>query len=324
MIAKLAKKPTSLPGIGSKTQKGEHALSVENKRLGCSNPSVYEGHQIKMRSFPRSISIVMFEKTGPIPLSRCPTPHLTSRPKHDNLQKHATCHSRPGSQSGRSTRPLRRSQPSGVTCWSRRWRTYGSCAPDGREQWRKQSGRPNYDASAAATVQGLLLIQAGLASRPAALAARVPLLQHFPHFSPVFVVKGMADHAGSGGFAEPLRLHPSVEVPLHLVDFVVEAGAALPSGQVDVGAGAAIVAMIPVLVEKAPLVPFAKPNEMGTVYLLWILQFEEPFGVFPVILAYISSAVCRSGIPDSGRKVLKGLRRSRSVSTAWAENLETR
>ena len=68
---------------------------------------------------------------------------------------------------------------------------------------------------------------------------------------------------------------------------------------------------------------FAEPDEVGPVYLPWVLQFEESFGIFPVVLAYIASAVCCSGILNPARKVRDGLIWSRTVPTAGAENLET-
>ena len=62
-------------------------------------------------------------------------------------------------------------------------------------------------------------------------------LQHPPHLPPILLVKPVIRDIGVR-LSAPVGIDPASEVALEFLDFGLEAGAALPAGEIDVKAGA--------------------------------------------------------------------------------------
>ena len=127
--------------------------------------------------------------------------------------------------------------------------------------------------------------------------ARVLPLQHPPDLLPISLVMLGVGDGGVGGSA-PAGIDPASEVPLQRLHFGLEAGTALPPGEVDVAAGAGgFQPLRTVLGEEVRFVVLAKADEVGFVEVLGVgAHAEVLFAVFDVALADVRSSrsvVCR-------------------------------
>lgn len=87
-------------------------------------------------------------------------------------------------------------------------------------------------------------------------------------------------------------IHPASELPLEFLDFGLEAGAALPAGEVDVAAGAGgfPAGSFAVFLPQLRLVDFAEPDQVRVVEVVGVFAHAEVvFGVLDVFFADVGS-----------------------------------
>ena len=116
-------------------------------------------------------------------------------------------------------------------------------------------------------------------------------LQHPPDPLPIVLVEIIVRDV-LVRLAAPGRIHPASEVALEFLDFGLEAGAALPAGEVDVAAGAGDfpVDAFAVFLPQLRLVDFAEPDQVRVVEVLPVCAHAEiVFGVLVVVFADVGS-----------------------------------